>query len=450
MQPKKRHEKPDLFRSHLGQILNRKHPLNVLADSIDWTCFEEAFGPTYVEQTGRPGIPIRLMVGLHYLKHTFDESDESVLDRFLENPYWQYFCGFEYFQHKLPIDQSSLTRFRKRIGDSGVEVMFGELLDTAKRGGHLTKSHMNKVNVDTTVQEKAIAFPTDARLYYKMRDALIRAAEVRGIKLRQTYRRVAKKTLAKQGRYGHARQMKRAGKMTKKLKTMLGCVYRDIERKADVVDAELGKLLMLADRLLKQQRQSKNKLYSVHAPEVECISKGKVHKRYEFGNKVGMVTTSRDNWIVGIESYHGNPYDGHTLKASLEQVERLTGWSAKDAYVDLGYRGHGYGGETDVHIVNYRTVKKLTRTAKHWSKRRAAIEPIFGHVKHDHRMSRNYLKGTEGDRMNALLGGCGFTMRKLLAVFFLSRFLGRQIRFLVAFAMEWIYRKNFNLNYVRP
>jgi len=450
MQPKKRHEEPDLFRSNLEQILNRKHPLLVLADQIDWTCFEEAFGSTYVEETGRPGIPIRLMVGLHYLKHTFDESDESVLDRFLENPYWQYFCGFEYFQHRLPIDSSSLTRFRKRIGDSGVEVMFKELLATAIRGGHLNKSHLGKVNIDTTVQEKAIAFPTDARLYYKMRDALVRAAKARGIGLRQNYRRVAKKALAKQGRYAHARQMKRARKMTKRLKTMLGCVYRDIERKADHVDAELGDLLMLADRLLKQQRKSKNKLYSVHAPEVECISKGKAHKRYEFGNKVGMVTTSRDNWIVGIESYHGNPYDGHTLEASLDQVKRLTGWSAKEAYVDLGYRGHGYQGETDVHIVNFRTMKKLTRATKRWFKRRAAIEPIFGHVKHDHRMSRNYLKGVEGDRMNALLCGCGFTMRKLLTVFFLSRILWRQIRFLAASLIEKSNRKHFNLQYETP
>jgi IS5 family transposase len=450
MQPKKRHEEPDLFRSHLGQILNRKHPLFVLADQIDWTCFEEAFGPTYVEETGRPGIPIRLMVGLHYLKHTFDESDESVLDRFLENPYWQYFCGFEYFQHRLPIDSSSLTRFRKRIGDAGVEVMFKALLDTAKRDGHLSKSHMNKVNVDTTVQEKAIAFPTDARLCYKMRDVLVRAAEARGIGLRQNYRRVAKKALAKQSRYAHAKQWKRSRKMTRKLKTMLGCVYRDIKRKANDVDEELGQLLMLADRLLKQEKKSKNKLYSVHAPEVECISKGKAHKRYEFGNKVGMVTTSRDNWIVGIESFHGNPYDGHTLEASLDQVKRLTDWSVKEAYVDLGYRGHGYEGETDVHIVNYRRMRKLTRATRRWFKRRSAIEPIFGHIKHDHRMSRNYLKGVEGDRMNALLCGCGFNMRKLLAVFFLPHFMWRQIRFLATLIRDRIHGEHFNPLYGTP
>lgn len=447
MQPKKQYEEPDLFRSHLEQILNRKHPLFLLANRIDWTCFEQAFGPTYEEDVGRPGIPTRLMVGLHYLKHTFDESDETVVERFLENPYWQYFCGFEYFQHMLPIDSSSLTRFRKRIGEAGVEVMFKELLDTAKRGGHLRKSHMNKVNIDTTVQEKAIVFPTDARLYYKMRDALVRAAEARGIGLRQNYRRVAKSVLAKQSRYAHAKQWKRSRKMTKKLKTMLGCVYRDIERKVEDVDEELRGVLELAERLLKQQKQSKNKVYSVHAPEVECISKGKAHKRYEFGNKVGMVTTSRDNWIVGIKSFHGNPYDGHTLEASLEQVERMMGWSAEQAYVDLGYRGHGYEGETDVHIVNYRVMKKLTRSARRWFKRRSAIEPIFGHVKSEHRMSRNYLKGIEGDDMNALLCGCGFNMRKLLAVFFLPHFLWRYIRLKFTIIAEGVDDVHSNVRY---
>jgi transposase, IS5 family len=431
MQPKKQKEEVDLFRSHLEQILNHKHPLYELAGRINWECFEQAFGPTYVEDVGRPGIPVRLMVGLHYLKHSFDESDESVVERFIENPYWQYFCGMEYFQHRVPIDASSLTRFRDRIGESGIELMFRGLLETAKRGGHLKESQVQRVNVDTTVQEKAIAFPTDARLYYKMRAALVRAAQARGIELRQSYRRIAKSVLAQQGRYAHARQMKRARKMTKKLKTMLGCVYRDMKRKVGAVDEELGELFGLADRLLGQQKESKNKLYSVHAPEVECISKGKAHKRYEFGNKVGMVTTSRGNWIVGIQAFHGNPYDGHTLTCCLEQVKRLTGWSMKEAYVDLGYRGHGYQGETTVHIVNYRTMKKLTRAVRRWFKRRSAIEPIFGHVKAEHRMARNYLKGVEGDRMNALLCGCGFNMRKLLAVFFLPHFLWHQWRLLM-------------------
>ena len=448
MQPKKHYEAPDLFRARLDQILNRGHSLFVFAGQIDWSYFEDKFGSTYVEDMGRPGIPIRLMVGLHYLKHGFNESDESVLERFLENPYWQYFCGYEYFQHHLPIDSSSLTRFRKRISVSGAEVLFKELLNTAKRGGHLKRGHLNKVNIDTTVQEKAIAFPTDARLYYKMRATLVRVAEARGIPLRQNYKRVAKKALAQQGRYAHAKQMKRARRMTKKLKTMLGCVYRDIQRKVSDPDEELRELLVLADKLLKQQKTSINKLYSIHAPEVECISKGKAHKRYEFGNKVGMATASRDNWIVGIQSFHGNPYDGHTLSASLEQVEQLTGWSVKEAYVDLGYRGHDYSGETKIHIVNYRTIKRLTRAARHWIKRRSAIEPIFGHLKSDNRMSKNYLKGVDGDRMNALLCGCGFNMRKLLTVFFLPYFIWQRFCIKMASTIKRIKNGCFKIRYV--
>lgn len=428
MQPKTSHQSPDMFRSRLSQILNKSHPLYLVAHKIDWSFFEKEYGSTYVENEGRPGNPIRLMVGLHYLKHTFNESDESVLDRFLENPYWQYFCGFTYFQHQLPIDSSSLTRFRKRIGIPGTELLFAELLNTAKRGGHLKKHHLHKVNIDTTVQEKAVAFPTDARLYYKMRVNLVRACKSRGIVLRQSYKRVAKKALAKQGRYSHAFQMKRARKMTKKLKTMLGCVYRDIQRKEPDPDSELRHLLTLTARLLTQTRTSKNKLYSIHEPEVECISKGKAHKRYEFGNKVSIATTSKDNWIVGIQAHHGNPYDGHTLSNTIEQVERITDWSINDAYVDLGYRGHGYTGETKVNIVHYRTMKKLTRTVRKWFKRRAAIEPIIGHLKSDNRMSKNYLKGVDGDHINALLSACGFTMRKLITVFLLPQFIFRQIR----------------------
>ena len=417
MQPKKTYESPDLFTSRLENILNPKHPLYKLSHQIDWTVFETAFGKTYSDGQGRPGNPIRVMVALHYIKYTFNLSDEDTVLGFVENPYWQYFCGFEYFQHKPPIDPSSLTRFRNRLGKSGVETLFRELIQTAKREGHLTKAHLNKVNVDTTVQEKAVAFPTDARLYYKARRTLVRAAKERDIDLRQNYNRLGKSHLIRQGRYSHASQMKRARRSTKKLKTYLGAVHRDIQRKVEHPDPELARLLEITNQILTQQRSSKNKIYSVHEPEVECISKGKVHKRYEFGNKVGLATTSRDNWIVGIESFHGNPYDGHTLNRTLSLVEEMTDWEAREVYADLGYRGHDYAGETRINIVNHRHMKRKTRAVKKWFKRRAAIEPIIGHVKSDHRMSKNYLKGVVGDQINALLCGCGFNMRKLLSVF---------------------------------
>ncbi len=260
-----------------------------------------------------------------------------------------------------------------------------------------------------------------------MREALVKAAESRGIELRQSYRRLSKRALIKQSRYAHAQQMKRARRMTGRLKTYLGWVYRDISRKSLNPDDELKELLELAERLLSQERNSKNKIYSVHAPEVGCICKGKAHKRYEFGcperdglcHKVSMVTSSKGNWILAIEAVHGNPYDGHTLESILDQVKENVGWQPGKAHVDRGYRGHGYEGETEIEVVDYRRVKKRTRWARMWMKRRSAIEPIFGHLKSGNRLDRNYLKGKEGDKINALLSGCGFNMRRLLRAFFL-------------------------------
>jgi len=407
----------DLYRSRLDHILNDRHPLFVLAEQIDWKTFEEEFGALFVEKKGRPGLPVRLVVGLHYLKYTFNESDESVTERFLENPYWQYFCGYEYFQHKLPLDPSSLVRWRKRIGPKGGEKLLQETLETAKRKKLLKKSHMHRVNVDTTVQEKAIAFPTDARLYHKMRRTLVREARERGIPLRQSYTRKSKTALFKQGRYSHARQMKRARRETRRLRTYLGCVMRDIQRKCPHPDSELQDHLALAERIFHQKQKDKNKVYSVHAPEVECISKGKVHKRYEFGCKVPVVSTSRGNWIVGMDAVHGNPYDGHTLKRSLTQATRLTSWQPLKAYCDRGYRGVSKSiPDTEIHLPK-RKKKGQTRSVLKWLKRRSAIEPIIGHTKSENRLDRNHLHGKAGDRMNAMLAGCGFNMRKLIRAF---------------------------------
>jgi IS5 family transposase len=353
-----------------------------------------------------------------YLKHAFDESDESVVARWVENPYWQFFCGCQYMQHELPIDPSSLSRWRKRVGAERLEKLLEATIDTALAVKAVQPQEFQRVNVDTTVQEKAIAFPTDARLYHKMRLALVRRARSLGLVLRQNYRFKGKKLLAKQGRYAHARQMKRAAKMTRQLKTILGRVARDIERKAgkiqgQIADEPLRELVALAERLLEQTRTSKNKIYSVHAPEVECLAKGKAHKRYEFGCKTSVATTSRSNWIVGTHALHGNPYDGHTLCGALAQVERLTDQTPRDVMVDQGYRGHDYEGSAVVHVV--RSIpKRATRAVRRMLKRRAAIEPTIGHLKSGNRMRRNYLTGQEGDRINALLAAAGYNLRKLL------------------------------------
>lgn len=418
MQPKSRPPQCELFGARLSELLNPEHPLYVLAERIDWSQFDAAIDACYADELGRPGVNTRLMVGLLYLKHAYDESDESVVARWVENPYWQFFCGCQYMQHELPIDPSSLSRWRKRVGAERLEKLLEATIRTALAMKAMRPRELQKVNVDTTVQEKAIAFPTDARLYHKMRVALVRRARSLGIRLRQNYRFKGKKLLARQGRYAHARQMKRAGKMTRQLKTILGRVLRDIQRKASAIqgriaDERLRELVALAERLLAQTRTSKHKVYSVHAPEVECIAKGKAHKRYEFGCKASLATTSQSNWIIGAQALHGNPYDGHTLCGAIQQVERLTGHTPEDVMVDQGYRGHGYTGSASVHVV--RSIpKRATRGFRRMLKRRAAIEPTIGHLKSDNRMNCNYLTGSEGDKINALLAAAGYNLRKLL------------------------------------
>jgi IS5 family transposase len=418
MQPKTRPPQCELFGARLSELLNPDHPLYVLAERIDWSQFDAAIDACYAEDVGRPGVDTRMMVGLLYLKHAFDESDESVVARWVENPYWQFFCGCAYMQHELPIDPSSLSRWRKRVGAERLEKLLEATIHTALAMKAIRPQEFEKVNVDTTVQEKAIAFPTDARLYHKMRAALVRRAKSLGLALRQNYRFKGKRLLAKQGRYAHARQMKRAAKMTRQLKTILGRVVRDIERKAgkiqgQIADEPLRELVALAERLLEQTRTSKNKIYSVHAPEVVCIAKGKAHKRYEFGCKASVAATSKSNWIVGAYALDGNPYDGHTLCGAITQVERLTGHSPQDVMVDQGYRGHGYEGAASVHVV--RTIpKRATRAVRRMLKRRAAIEPTIGHMKSDNRLNRNYLTGSEGDKINTLLSAAGYNLRKLL------------------------------------
>jgi len=415
MQPKSGFsDQGDLFRSQLDQILNRRHPLCRLADSIDWSLFDREFGSLYVENFGRPGLPIRLLVGLHYLKHAYNVSDEAVVERFLENPYWQYFCGFEYFQHEFPLDPTTLVKWRKRIGPKGMEKLLQVTIETAKSKEYVTEKHLERVNVDTTVQEKAVAFPTDARLYHKARRILVRLAKREGIDLRQTYERLGKRAFIMQGRYSHARQTNRAKREQRRLRLYLGRVIRDIERKCQAPDTLLATMLERAKQVFGQKRNDSNKLYSMQAPEVECIAKGKVHKKYEFGCKVSLVSTSKDSWIVGIQAIHGNPYDGHTLKESLEQAQAITGWRPQHAYCDKGYKGNpAVLGNTEIHLANK---KKKTMKASEWKwyRRRSGIEPIIGHTKQDHRMDRNYLKGEEGDKINAILAGCGFNIRKLL------------------------------------
>lgn len=423
MKPKQRDSQASLFSVPLDRILDPEHPLVVLGEKIHWDQFDQLAAEAYCDK-GRPGCNTRLMIGLLYLKHAFDQSDESVVERWVENPYWQWFCGMQEMQHKCPIDPSSLSRWRKRVGAKRLEKMLEMTIKVALEMKALKAADLTKVNVDTTVQEKAIAFPTDARLYHKMRITLVRLAKRMGIDLRQSYRFVGKRYLFQQARYAHARQMKRAARMTRKLKTILGRVVRDIERKAEKHGTSaqriaMEKLLEIARKLLAQTRTSKNKIYSIHAPEVECLAKGKAHKRYEFGCKASFVTTSKNNWIVGAQALHGNPYDGHTLSEALAQSESLTGTKISDAFCDQGYRGHKHDGDTNVHIVA-RVSRKRKQSLRRLLLRRAAIEPTIGHLKSDNRLERNHLTGEEGDRINAVLAAAGYNLRKLLRRLFFA------------------------------
>jgi IS5 family transposase len=403
--------KPDSAAPKLQAQLNAQHALFKLANLLDWESLEQEFGTTITAEGGRRPLPVRLMVGLHYLKALYNESDESVVSKWVENPYWQYFCGEEVFQHQLPCHPSSLGNWRRRVGVDGLEKLLSQVIKSAMQCEALPAQDVKQVIVDTTVQEKAIAFPTDARLYDKARRAIVRVARQHQVKLRQTYVRVGKQALLKQSRYAAARQGGRAQKQTRRLRTYLGRVIRDVERKLQPLPEAVAQLLKHAKQIYQQQRQDKGKCYSIHAPETECIAKGKAHKSYEFGCKVVLATTNASNWIVGIAAQHGNLYDGSTLIPAIQQVERLTGIRPKHATVDQGFRGKEHH-PNDVEVLVCKR-QKLAGKARRLFKRRSAIEPVIGHSKTDHCLGRNYLKGHLGDCLNALLAGCGFNLRKL-------------------------------------
>jgi len=417
MTPEKSQKSPsqELFRNRLDNMLNQRHELYHLADLIDWSTFDAAFGSLYCPDNGCPAKATRLMVALQYLKHIYAMSDEAVVRRWVENPYWQYFCGATYFEHQLPIDPSSMTRFRQRIGESGCELILQATVSAGLSSKTIKPAHLKRINVDTTVQEKAVSFPTDSKLLNRSRIRLVKLCHEHNVVLRQSYARKGPQALFKANRYAHARQYRRMRGRVKKLHTYLGRVVRDIERKIanqvgkqTVFAAELG----LAKRLLAQQKQDKNKLYSLHAPEVECISKGKAHKRYEFGVKASIATTNKSNFVVGGLALPGNPYDGHTLTKALQQVRRLTGSVIEEAFVDRGYRGHGET-QTTVFIAGQKRGIKTERL-KCSLKRREAIEPVIGHLKSDGLLGRNYLKGTAGDQMNVMLSCAGHNLRLVL------------------------------------
>jgi IS5 family transposase len=341
------------------------------------------------------------MVGLLYLKHAFGESDESVVQRWAENPYWPFFCGGEYFETRLPCDPSGLTRFRHALGDAGVEELLAKTIETA-------------------VSLKAIAFPTDSRLLDVARRKLVLIAKRSGVVLRQTFEKEGRSLKRRAGGYAHAKQYRRMRKMLKRQRTILGRVMRDLERRLPMLTDGMKKVAALwlerARRIHTQRPKDKNKLYALHAPEVECVSKGKARQPYEFGVKVGIATTEKGNLIVGARAFPGNPYDGHTLAEQIEQATILMqdvkgAPKPHTAIVDLGYRGVEVPG---VEIIHRGRIKSLSAKARRLLKRRQAVEPVIGHLKDDCGLRRNWLKGSEGDVLHPVLCAAGYNLRWLM------------------------------------
>ena len=408
----------DMFRNRLDNMIDMRHELARLAGLIDWRRFDEAFGGLYAEK-GRPGLPTRLMVGLHLLKHARGVSDEQVCAQWIENAYFQFFCGETYFQTRLPLDRTSMSVWRGRIGADKLEVLLAETLAAATRAKAVDRSQMQRVTIDTTAQTKAVAHPTDSHLLLRAIEWLNKLAKKQGVNLRQSYLRLATRARREVGRLIHGRGHKQAMRFLRKMRTWAGRLVRDIERKiegqAELREACAPKLERVK-QLLAQKPDDKGKIYALHAPEVECIAKGKARTRYEFGVKVSIAVTNAradgGQFVVGIRAVPGLPYDGHTLRDQIAQVERLTGMAVTRAYVDKGYRGHGLA-SPDIHVSQ--SMAKRTPTIKRERRRRSAIEPIIGHAKSDGLLERNHLAGATGDAINAILVGAGHNIRLLLA-----------------------------------
>jgi transposase, IS5 family len=444
----------DFFRARLDQMIDMRHPLVALSQRLPWTHIQAVLAPSFVRKVrasephsdfdlfglstvpavasssaaGRPRLPIRLMAALLYLKHAFNLSDEALVQRWSENVVWQYFSGQTYYTPHLPCDATQIGRFRQAIGEAGVEQLLKATMDTALQHKAIAPSEFERVIVDTTVQEKAIAHPLDSRLLEIARHKLVQQAKRLGLALKQTYAREGKVLRRRAAGYAHAKQFGRLKRIVKRQRTILGVLMREVQRKMAAQQAldgqrvnalrlaALGTLLARMERLLTQQRHDKNKLYALHAPEVECIGKGKARKPYEFGVKVSIAITHKSGLMVGARTFPGNPYDGHILSAQLEQTGILlqdTARAPKEVFVDLGFRGVD-ADNPGVEIIHRGKLKTLTPLQWKWLKRRQAIEPSIGHLKSENRMDRCWLRGQTGDALHAVLCAAGYNIRWLM------------------------------------
>ena len=426
----------DLFKNRLSNQLNPKHELLALSRMIPWEELESEFENLCEGSSryGRPAKPVRLIIGLLLLQHMNNLSDEEVVRAWIENPYWQHFCGYDFIQWDFPIDPSSLTRWRNRLGSERLEKLLSMSVSIATQSGVITKKDLENVIVDTTVMPKNIEFPTDTKLLEKARVQMIKLSGQHGISLRQNYNLVSKKLLRKIGGYLHANQYKRAKKAQKSFKTLVGRIMRDCERKIEAkpeIQEKFAQILQQAKHLLERKRSDKNKLYSLHELDVECISKGKAQKKYEFGCKVSLSITHKkgSSIITSAQALHSNPYDGHTLAGALNASEKVSGVRVKKAFVDKGYKGHGVT-QSQIFISGQRrgVNKHLARQIK----RRQAIEPHIGHLKNKVKLGLCRLKGAVGDRINTVLSAASYNLRMVL----------RHLRLLLVQIMYFIFTTN--------
>jgi IS5 family transposase len=407
----------------LGEQLDPRQPLKQLADTLPWSEFEQAFGRYYSAQ-GRPAKPVRLMVGLLLLKQMFNQGDETVVAAWVQNPYWQYFCGMTEFQWQVPCDPSDLVYFRQRIGEAGVQCI---LKVTARLHGD--KAQESEVVVDTTVQEKNITYPTDTKLAHKIIRRCWKVADRNGVKLRRRYRKAVRQwVLAQRGRKD-PKKRKAAHRALRKLKVVAGRLLRELERKLpETAHGQQQENFALYRRVLRQQLGDRNKIYSLHEPQVYCLSKGKEHKKYEFGSKASVVMTKTHGVIVGAVAHKENLYDGDALRPALAQTRAITDEQPAKAIVDRGYRGRQQVEGTEVLLPGKPKPGQSKRESAKMRarfRRRAAIEPVISHLKHQYRLARCFLKGFVGDQLNLLLAAAAWNLKKWLrtAVLFWLQFL---------------------------
>lgn len=404
----------NLLYPNLLDQLNPKNPLVQLAKAIPWSYLEQEFMPLYSHR-GKPAKPIRLMVGLCILKHLNNLSDDELVAQWIQNPYYQMFCGEREFQWKFPCDSSDMTYFRKRIGNEGFEKILAISIHL-----HGEKIEEKDINIDTTVQEKNVTYPTDDKLYLKIINKLSQLAEVEGMKLRRSYQKeIKERKLALRFR-DHPKNRNKARKAVKRLKTIAGIILRELQRKLpEEVKTREENNFNLYWQVLKQKRADKNKIYSLHEPHIYCMAKGKLNKKYEFGTKASIAKTVKSNIIVGALAFDENKYDGHTLPRVLAQVKRLSGIDAENAWLDRGYRGKSRVNDTKINYpkaLAKNILEKVKELIQKQFRKRAGIEGIISHLKNEHRLDRNYLKGFLGDEINLFMAAAAFNFRKWMRI----------------------------------